>query len=195
MSTTRFCTIALSLLLFCQPVHGEGVPDSAPGAPLAHSVALEASRLALEAGANAAPPDWETLRELAPGKRIIVTTLATTLAGEFISADAASLVLQRADDVLFVSARVRRGSAPAAVFGTLGGIWLGSALAYGLAETTRCYSGCAGVKLGIWSAIVGVPIAGGYGGAGMARKLGRTAVRRIVILIGFGMAISLFIRK
>src|SRR6185312_10986264 len=38
-------------------------------------------------------------------------------------------------------------------------------------------------------------IAGGYGGAGMARKLGRTAVRRIVILIGFGMAISLFVRK
>jgi uncharacterized membrane protein YfcA len=38
-------------------------------------------------------------------------------------------------------------------------------------------------------------IAGGYGGAGMARKLGRKAVRRIVIAIGFGMAISLFIRK
>jgi len=38
-------------------------------------------------------------------------------------------------------------------------------------------------------------IAGGYGGAGVARKLGRTAVRRIVIAIGFGMAISLFIRK
>lgn len=38
-------------------------------------------------------------------------------------------------------------------------------------------------------------IAGGYGGAGMARKLGRTAVRRIVIAIGLGMAISLFIRK
>jgi uncharacterized protein len=38
-------------------------------------------------------------------------------------------------------------------------------------------------------------IAGGWGGAGMARRLGRTAVRRIVIAIGFGMAISLFIRK
>jgi uncharacterized protein len=38
-------------------------------------------------------------------------------------------------------------------------------------------------------------IAGGYGGAGVARRLGRTTVRRIVILIGFGMAISLFIRK
>ena len=38
-------------------------------------------------------------------------------------------------------------------------------------------------------------ICGGYGGAGAARKLGRTAVRRIVIAIGFGMAVSLFVRK
>ncbi|HYW46633.1 MAG TPA: sulfite exporter TauE/SafE family protein [Bryobacteraceae bacterium] len=38
-------------------------------------------------------------------------------------------------------------------------------------------------------------IAGGYGGAGAARRMGRTAVRRIVIGIGFGMALSLFIWK
>ncbi len=38
-------------------------------------------------------------------------------------------------------------------------------------------------------------IVGGYGGAGVARRLGRTAVRRIVIVIGFGMALSLFIRR
>jgi uncharacterized membrane protein YfcA len=38
-------------------------------------------------------------------------------------------------------------------------------------------------------------IAGGYGGAGVARKLGQTAVRRLVILIGLGMAVSLFVRK
>jgi hypothetical protein len=38
-------------------------------------------------------------------------------------------------------------------------------------------------------------IVGGYGGAGMARKLGRATVRRIVVAIGFGMAVSLFIRK
>ena len=36
---------------------------------------------------------------------------------------------------------------------------------------------------------------GGYAGAGTARKMGRTTVRRIVIAIGFGMAISLFIKK
>jgi len=37
-------------------------------------------------------------------------------------------------------------------------------------------------------------IVGGYAGAGTARKIGRTAVRRIAILIGFGMAVSLFIK-
>jgi hypothetical protein len=37
-------------------------------------------------------------------------------------------------------------------------------------------------------------IAGGIGGSGLARRLGRTAVRRIVIAIGFGMAISLFLK-
>ncbi len=38
-------------------------------------------------------------------------------------------------------------------------------------------------------------IAGGYGGAGAARKVGRTAVRRIVIGIGLAMAVSLFVKK
>jgi uncharacterized membrane protein YfcA len=38
-------------------------------------------------------------------------------------------------------------------------------------------------------------IAGGYGGAGMARRLGQRTVRTIVICIGLGMAVSLFIRK
>ena len=38
-------------------------------------------------------------------------------------------------------------------------------------------------------------IAGGYGGAGAARRLGRTFVRRMVIVVGLGMAVSLFLRK
>lgn len=38
-------------------------------------------------------------------------------------------------------------------------------------------------------------IVGGYAGAGTARKMGRTAVRRIVILIGLGMAVSLFVKR
>ncbi len=38
-------------------------------------------------------------------------------------------------------------------------------------------------------------IAGGWGGAGLARKLGHTTVRRIVIVIGFAMTVSLLIRR
>ncbi len=38
-------------------------------------------------------------------------------------------------------------------------------------------------------------IAGGVGGAGIARRLGRTAVRRIVVAVGFTMAIALFLRR
>ena len=37
-------------------------------------------------------------------------------------------------------------------------------------------------------------IAGGYGGAGLARRMGSTAVRRIIIVVGFGMAVSLYLR-
>jgi uncharacterized membrane protein YfcA len=56
----------------------------------------------------------------------------------------------------------------------------------------------------IWAGMVQWPfvlimavgaILGGWGGAGTARKMGRTTVRRIVIAIGFGMAVSLFIKK
>jgi uncharacterized protein len=37
--------------------------------------------------------------------------------------------------------------------------------------------------------------AGGYGGAGVARRLGGRAVRRIVVLVGFALSISFFIRR
>jgi uncharacterized membrane protein YfcA len=37
-------------------------------------------------------------------------------------------------------------------------------------------------------------VAGGYGGAGLARRLGRPMVRRIVVGIGFAMAVSLFVK-
>ncbi len=37
-------------------------------------------------------------------------------------------------------------------------------------------------------------IAGGYGGAGLARRMGRTAVRKVVVGIGFAMAVSLFLK-
>jgi uncharacterized membrane protein YfcA len=38
-------------------------------------------------------------------------------------------------------------------------------------------------------------ILGGYGGAGIARRIGQKAVRRIVIAIGLGMTISLFFKR
>jgi uncharacterized protein len=56
----------------------------------------------------------------------------------------------------------------------------------------------------IWSRMVNWPsvllmavaaILGGYLGAGIARRLGQRAVRRIVIVVGLGMAISLFFRR
>jgi uncharacterized protein len=37
-------------------------------------------------------------------------------------------------------------------------------------------------------------IAGGVGGAGLARRMGRTAMRRVVIGIGFAMSLSLFLK-
>jgi uncharacterized protein len=66
-----------------------------------------------------------------------------------------------------------------------------------------CVNGIAAVYF-VWARMVYWPyvlvmavgaIAGGYGGAGVARRLGGKTVRRIVIAIGFGMALSLFIKK
>ena len=66
-----------------------------------------------------------------------------------------------------------------------------------------CINGVAAVYF-IWAHMVYWPdvivmaigaVAGGYGGAGIARRIGRVAVRRIVIVIGFGMALSLFLRR
>ena len=66
-----------------------------------------------------------------------------------------------------------------------------------------CINGVAALYF-IWAHMVYWPdviimavgaVAGGYGGAGVARRIGRTAVRRIVIAVGFGMALSLFLRR
>jgi len=66
-----------------------------------------------------------------------------------------------------------------------------------------CINGVAALYF-IWAKMVNWPfsllmaaaaIAGGYGSAGVARKLGRNAVRRIVIAVGFTMALSLFLKK
>jgi uncharacterized membrane protein YfcA len=51
------------------------------------------------------------------------------------------------------------------------------------------------VEWGYALVMVVAAIAGGYGGAGLARKLGRRFVRIVVIVIGFGMAVSLLFRS
>lgn len=66
-----------------------------------------------------------------------------------------------------------------------------------------CINGVAALYF-MWAHMVNWPFAilmalaailGGYGSAGIARKLGREAVRRIVIAIGFGMALSLLLKQ
>lgn len=54
---------------------------------------------------------------------------------------------------------------------------------------------CGPVKWGAAIIMVTGAIAGGYGGAGIARKLGRSFARRAVIAIGLAMAISLLFRR
>jgi uncharacterized membrane protein YfcA len=49
-----------------------------------------------------------------------------------------------------------------------------------------------------WHYVLPMAIAaviGGYGAAGVARRIGRVAVRRFVIFVGFAMALFLFLRK
>jgi uncharacterized membrane protein YfcA len=47
-----------------------------------------------------------------------------------------------------------------------------------------------------WAIIMALgAIAGGYGGAGVARRIGPKGVRRIVIIIGFSIALSLLVRR
>jgi hypothetical protein len=54
-----------------------------------------------------------------------------------------------------------------------------------------------GAKMVYWPDVIAMAVGavvGGYGGAGVARRLGQKAVRRIVVGIGFGMALSLFLK-
>jgi uncharacterized membrane protein YfcA len=66
-----------------------------------------------------------------------------------------------------------------------------------------CINGVAALYF-VWAQMVNWPFAilmavgailGGYGSAGIARKMGRETVRRIVIAIGFGMALSLLLKR
>ena len=65
-----------------------------------------------------------------------------------------------------------------------------------------CINGIAAAYFGAWGAVswgdaavmAAGAIAGGYGGAGLARRVGRRVVRRAVVVIGVAMAASLLLR-
>jgi uncharacterized membrane protein YfcA len=69
-------------------------------------------------------------------------------------------------------------------------------LALGINGVAALYFAASGAVVWTDSLVMAAgAIAGGYGGAGLARKLGRTFVRRAIIIIGFAMAVSLFVRQ
>jgi hypothetical protein len=157
----KFCATGIITLLLVHPLLAEG--------PIARSAGREAMRLAAES----VPifDNWRAVQLLEPGSTIVVTTADAAIVGEFVSLDGSAVTVAShgatesiaVGDVQMIEKRVRRGSALAAAFGTLGGLWLGSAVAFGIGEASRCYRSCGGEELAMWSAIVGVPIAGGYG--------------------------------
>jgi hypothetical protein len=167
----NICAIGLTVLVGSQPIVAVAAGGAESSGPLGRSVSREAARLAAESAGRAATHGWEALRGLDPGTRIIVTQANTTLTATFVSANDTTLTVRNGDaveyldaeDVVLVANLVRRGSAGAAVLGTRGGIWLGAGLAVGLADSTRCYPDCGAARLGMWSAMIGVPIFGGYG--------------------------------
>jgi hypothetical protein len=161
MRRRRLCATGIITLLLVHPLLAEG--------PIARSAGREAVRLARESVPIL--DNWRAVRLLEPGSTIVVTTADATMVGEFVSLDGSAITVARhratesiaIGDVQMIEKRVRRGSALAAVFGTLGGLWLGSAVAFGIAEGRRCYPSCGLEDLAEWTAIIGVPIAGGYG--------------------------------
>ena len=174
----RLCATGLMLTMGWQSLVAAG--------PLERSSSREATRLALESRDEADRSSWRTVRLLDPGAKIVITTADETMTGAFVSVDDTTLAVSRdgailqlsVDDVQMVERRVRRGSAVAAVFGTLGGIWLGSAMAFGLAESSRCYGSCGAEVFAVWSAIIGVPILGGYGAWRSSSRLTEEVIYR-----------------
>ena len=174
----RLCAIGLMLTMGWQSIAAAG--------PLERSVSREASRLARESAGEADRSGWRAVRLLDPGTRIVITTADETMTGAFVSVDDTTLAVSRdgvilhlnVDDVQMIERRVRRGSALAAVFGTLGGIWLGSAMALGLTDSSRCHRDCGPEIFAVWTSIIGVPILGGYGAWRSSSRLTEEVIYR-----------------
>jgi hypothetical protein len=47
-----------------------------------------------------------------------------------------------------------------------------------MAESSPCYRSCGGTELAIWSAIIGLPIAGGYGAWRSTSRLAEEVIYR-----------------
>jgi hypothetical protein len=159
----KLCAMGLVVVLWGSQLRAEG--------PLARSAALQISKLAAQPTEPNDRSGWRAVRLLEPGSRIVVTTAEATVSRKFVAVDDVLLTVRNGssderiavDSILEIESRVRRGSALAAVFGTLGGIWLGSAMALGVADSSRCYDGCGPSRLAVWSSVIGVPVAVGYG--------------------------------
>jgi hypothetical protein len=157
----RLFAIGLTVLLSVHPLRAEG--------PLTRSAAREASRLAAEPAAGVDRSSWKPVRLLDPGAKIVITTADRTLVGTFKTVDDALLTVGNGsvdeqipvDAVLMIEKQVQRGSVAAAVLGTLGGVFVGTAVAVHLAFA-QCYA-CGAAELAAWSAFLGIPIATGYG--------------------------------
>ena len=64
---------------------------------------------------------------------------------------------------MVTTAPQRHGSAAAAIAGVAGGYLLGAVIAGGVLANTHCYNSCGGVELAMAGALIGIPIAAGYG--------------------------------
>jgi hypothetical protein len=157
----RLCATGLTVLLCVHPLYAEG--------PLTRSAAREASRLAAEPAGGVDRSSWKAVRLLDPGAKIVITTEGGTLLRTFKAVDDTVLTVGNGradeqipvDDVLMIEKQMHRGNVAAAVLGTLGGVFLGTAVAVHLAFA-QCYA-CGAVELVAWSAFLGIPIATGYG--------------------------------
>jgi hypothetical protein len=172
----RLCATALTVLLCVHPLLADG--------PLTRTLTREAVRLAADTAPAA--DGWTAVRRLDSGASIVITTADTLVTGAFDSADATGITVTRSgtlervnlDDVLMLERRVRRGSALAAALGAAGGLWLGSGLAVGIGLNVRCQPHCGGVEAGMFAAVIGVPIAAGYGAWRASSRLTEEVVYR-----------------
>jgi hypothetical protein len=163
-SMRRIGAIGLIGLLSVNPLLADG--------PLARSIDLEAARLAaLPPAQDREEAGWSAVRRMDPGTTVLVTTTGALLEGRLVSVDAAAISVDRSggvqrvrrEDVIMVERHIRRGSALAAGLAVAGGLWLGSVLAVGMAFDVRCQPHCGGVETAMFAAVVGTPIAAGYG--------------------------------